>query len=352
MLVEERERSWSQFFAAVSPLRFAAALVVLAAMGVGIGWLFAEIGVSAATLVAIGISVLGLALAQLGLARAARRERAEFEGQILAKERAELELARHEVAEIQQILGTEKSPVQAVSEIAAEAAGWRGRALGRSVGREGQRVSETERRAFEDLGLDPGWVEHGASIRGVGETRGFVLLLTGLPASGKTTIARGLEAAFRERGVAVEVLDEGFLRRAVSQELGYSKADRDQGLMRTAFFALLLARQGVAVIVADTAPYEEIRRAMRTLFEDRYIEAYVKADVDTASERDPEGLYRKAFAGEISEFTGVSDPYEIPEEPELVLDTEAEDAAALVGQAIAFLEAKRFLAQPSSEYTY
>ena len=114
------------------------------------------------------------------------------------------------------------------------------------------------------------------------------------------------------------------VRENLSKGLGFSKEDRDTNIRRIAFVADLLSRNGVPVITAAISPYREIRDEARELMGDRFVEVYVKASVEVCAERDVKGLYEKAFAGEIKEFTGVSDPYEPPLDPELTLDTENE----------------------------
>ena len=126
---------------------------------------------------------------------------------------------------------------------------------------------------------------------------------------------RLLEDHLRERGSKLEILDGDIVRENLSKGLGFSKEDRDTNIRRIAFVADLLSRNGVPVITAAISPYAEIRDEAHELMGDRFIEVYVKASVDTCAERDVKGLYAKAFAGEIKEFTGVSDPYEVPENP-------------------------------------
>ena len=123
------------------------------------------------------------------------------------------------------------------------------------------------------------------------------------------------------------------MRENLSKGLGFSKEDRDTNIRRIAFVADLLSRNGVPVITAAISPYAEIRDEARELMGERFIEVYVKASVDTCAERDVKGLYAKAFAGEIKEFTGVSDPYEAPESPEVICDTESRDPRGVRGEA-------------------
>src|SRR3954467_9012043 len=155
------------------------------------------------------------------------------------------------------------------------------------------------------------------------DEKGFTLWFTGLSGAGKTTISEIVERELRERGSKVEVLDGDVVRENLSKGLGFSKEDRDTNIRRIAFVANLLSRNGVPVITAPISPYREIRDEARQMMDDRFIETYVKASVEVCEERDVKGLYAKARSGEIKEFTGVSDPYEIPEDPELVIDTES-----------------------------
>jgi adenylyl-sulfate kinase len=165
------------------------------------------------------------------------------------------------------------------------------------------------------------------------DEKGFTLWFTGLSGAGKTTVSGIVEAQLLDRGSRVEVLDGDVVRENLSKGLGFSKEDRDTNIRRIAFVADLLSRNGVPVITAAISPYREIRDEARELMGDRFIEVFVKASVEVCAERDVKGLYEKAFKGEIKEFTGVSDPYEEPVNPELVVDTEQhepEESAALV----------------------
>jgi adenylylsulfate kinase len=158
----------------------------------------------------------------------------------------------------------------------------------------------------------------------VSEQRGFTVWFTGLSGSGKSTIAEMLFHEFQARGMKTEILDGDVVRQNLSKGLGFSKEDRDTNIARIAFVANLLTRNGVATICCPISPYKETRDAARELIGD-FVEVYVHATVDEiAANRDPKGLYKKALAGEITGFTGVDDPYEVPENPELVIDTLAE----------------------------
>ncbi len=152
-------------------------------------------------------------------------------------------------------------------------------------------------------------------------TRGLTLWLTGLPGSGKTTLARILEKELKSRGAKVEVFDGDEVRKNLSSDLGFSKQDRELHAKRVAYVSKLLSRNGVVAIVALISPYRAFREHARNEIAD-FIEVYVKCSLETCSRRDPKGLYRKARAGEISDLTGLQDPYEEPLKPEVLVDTE------------------------------
>src|SRR5215211_3395122 len=170
------------------------------------------------------------------------------------------------------------------------------------------------------------------------EHQGFTLWFTGLSGSGKTTITTHLVKELRKRGVPLEVLDGDIVRENLSKGLGFSKEDRDTNIRRIAFVANLLSRNGVPVITAAISPYKAIRDEARQMMGDRFIEAYVKVSLEEAERRDVKGLYAKARAGEIKEFTGVSDPYEPPEILDLVINTESQSPEQSAQQILAFLE--------------
>jgi len=160
----------------------------------------------------------------------------------------------------------------------------------------------------------------------IAQAHGFTLWFTGLSGAGKSTLAAAVSAELRRRGVSVEVLDGDEVRQNLSKGLGFSREDRDANIRRIGYVAKLLARNGVAVITAAISPYRAIRDEVRGEI-GAFIEVYVKASLDECIRRDTKGLYRRALAGEIPQFTGVSDPYEEPLAPELVIDTEREDVA-------------------------
>jgi adenylyl-sulfate kinase len=167
--------------------------------------------------------------------------------------------------------------------------------------------------------------------------QGFVLWLTGLSGAGKSTVAAKLGPALAERGHRVELLDGDEVRTNLCQGLGFSREDRDTNIARIGYVAGKLAKHGVAVLVAAISPYRQARDLVRAEV-DNFVEIHVAAPVSTCAERDVKGLYAKALAGEIKHFTGVSDPYEPPLAPEIVLHTEAETVDESVEHVIAWLE--------------
>lgn len=152
---------------------------------------------------------------------------------------------------------------------------------------------------------------------------GFVLWFTGLSGAGKTTIANIVEPELEQRGFVVDHLDGDIVRTHLSKGLGFSKEDRDTNIARIGWVASRLARAGAVVVVSAISPYEEMRRHARSLVEQHapFVEIYVATSLEECVRRDPKGLYQKALAGEIADFTGVSAPYEEPLEPELRLET-------------------------------
>jgi adenylyl-sulfate kinase len=158
---------------------------------------------------------------------------------------------------------------------------------------------------------------------------GFTIWFTGLSGSGKTTIAHGVGPALEERGHIVEYLDGDTVRTHLSKGLGFSKEDRDTNIERIGWVASRLTRHGAAVICAAISPYDVTRKNARAMVEHfgPFIEIFVKASVEECARRDVKGLYEKAFAGEITGFTGVDDPYEEPVDAEIVVDTEEQTPA-------------------------
>src|SRR6266478_5922988 len=159
------------------------------------------------------------------------------------------------------------------------------------------------------------------------KNKGFTVWLTGLSGAGKTTLAARLAAELTVRGVNVEVLDGDEVRTNLSKGLGFSKEDRDTNIRRIGYVCRLLSRNGVVAISAAISPYREVRDEVRRLVEQdgaEFIEVFVKCPISVLAERDVKGLYKKALAGEIKSFTGVSDPYEAPLSPDVLVESDRE----------------------------
>ena len=179
--------------------------------------------------------------------------------------------------------------------------------------------------------------------------RGFTLWFTGLSGAGKTTIAEIVERELRERFGRVEVLDGDIVRTNLSKGLGFSREDRNINVLRIGFVADLLTRNGVGVIVSAISPFKEARDQVRRSIGEDFIEVFVDAPLEVCAERDVKGLYKKAFAGEIPQFTGVSDPYEAPVTPELHIKTDEEEPHESARKVVARLEELGYL-QPVREF--
>ena len=176
--------------------------------------------------------------------------------------------------------------------------------------------------------------------------KGFTLWLTGLSGAGKTTLARVVEQELRVRGVAVEVLDGDEIRTNLSKGLGFSKEDRDTNIRRIGYVCRLLSRNGVTAISAAISPYREVRDEVKRLVEadgPAFIEVFVKCPIEILAERDVKGLYKKALAGELTGFTGVSDPYEAPFAPEVVIESNRERVEFSATKIIRELERRKLL---------
>ncbi|MCL4704815.1 adenylyl-sulfate kinase [bacterium] len=172
--------------------------------------------------------------------------------------------------------------------------------------------------------------------------RGCTIWFTGLSGAGKSTITEQLVPLLKQRGCKVEVLDGDVVRTNLSKGLGFSKEDRDTNIRRIGFVCDLLTRNGVFTISAAISPYKAIRDENRALIKD-FVEVYVKASLETCIQRDVKGLYKKALAGEIKEFTGVSDPYEAPENPEVICETENETPQESAAKIVRRLEELGYL---------
>ena len=156
------------------------------------------------------------------------------------------------------------------------------------------------------------------------EQKGFTVWFTGLSGAGKSTLAEMLYHELGKRNLKVEMLDGDVVRTNLSKGLGFSKEDRDTNILRIGFVANLLSRNGVAAIVSAISPYREARNQSRAMIRD-FVEVFVHATVEECARRDVKGLYAKALAGEITGFTGVDDPYEPPQSPEIYIDTMTQD---------------------------
>jgi adenylyl-sulfate kinase len=169
------------------------------------------------------------------------------------------------------------------------------------------------------------------------EQKGFVLWLTGLSGSGKTTIAEIIEGDLKSRGLKVERLDGDTVRQGLTSDLGFSKEDRDKNIERVTFVAKLLSRNGVACICSFISPYQAVRDKVR-LETTAFVEVFVDASLEELIERDVKGLYKKAIAGEIENFTGISDPYESPVDPDIHIQTDHQTPLESANKILEYLE--------------
>ncbi|AVX20235.1 MULTISPECIES: adenylyl-sulfate kinase [Carboxydocella] len=172
--------------------------------------------------------------------------------------------------------------------------------------------------------------------------KGFILWFTGLSGAGKSTLSGLVAEELRRRGKKVEILDGDEVRENLSKGLGFSKEDRDTNIKRIGFVAKLLARNGVVAITAAISPYRETRDYVRSTYPD-FVEVFVDCPLEKCIERDVKGLYKKALAGEIPQFTGVSDPYEPPLNPEIVVKTHEQTHEESVATIIRRLEELNYL---------
>jgi adenylyl-sulfate kinase len=169
------------------------------------------------------------------------------------------------------------------------------------------------------------------------EHQGFTLWFTGLSGAGKTTVSRIVEQELRVRGMKVEVLDGDVVRENLSKGLGFSKEDRDTNIRRIGWVCEVLSRNGVVAIAAAISPYREIRDEIRRKV-GTFVEVYAECPIPVLAERDVKGLYKKALAGELKNFTGVSDPYEPPLHPEVTYHSDRETVEESVARVIRKLE--------------
>jgi adenylyl-sulfate kinase len=170
------------------------------------------------------------------------------------------------------------------------------------------------------------------------EQQGFTIWFTGLSGAGKTTISDAIEPLLRERGITkLEKLDGDVVRTHLSKGLGFSKEDRDTNIRRIGWVSEVLTRNGVCVLASAISPYREIRDEVRRNV-GSFVEVYVRCSIPELTRRDVKGLYQKALRGEIQNFTGISDPYEEPLSPEVIVDSELEELEESVAKVIARLE--------------
>ncbi len=174
------------------------------------------------------------------------------------------------------------------------------------------------------------------------DAKGFTLWFTGLPCSGKSAVADRVAEILRGRGLRVERLDGDIVRQDLTRDLGFSKEDRDENIRRVTFVAKLLTRNGVAVLTSFISPYRNVRARSRREI-GNFLEVYVKCALEECIRRDVKGMYEKAMRGEIKEFTGVSDPYEEPENPEILLQTDKETLEESVAIVLKRLEELGYL---------
>ncbi len=172
--------------------------------------------------------------------------------------------------------------------------------------------------------------------------KGVTVWFTGLPCSGKTTLALKLSAELKKRGILTEDLDGDVTRKYLSKGLGFSKEDRDENIRRVGFVCSLLTKHGATVTAAFVSPYRSIRDEIRGMI-GNFVEVYVKCSLDECIKRDVKGMYKKALAGEIKNFTGVSDPFEEPLKPELVIESDKESEEVSLRRIIARLEELGYL---------
>ena len=175
---------------------------------------------------------------------------------------------------------------------------------------------------------------------------GLTIWFTGLSGAGKSTIGQRVAIELRERGHRVEVLDGDEVRQTLSAGLGFTKEDRDINIRRIGFVAELLTRNGVVAITAAISPYKDTRAEVRQRI-GRFVEVYVSCSIDVLSERDVKGLYKRALAGEIAHFTGVSDPYEAPDEPDVIVDSGTQTHRGIGRAVLEAIEASGLLPEPA-----
>ena len=184
--------------------------------------------------------------------------------------------------------------------------------------------------------------KQGNNLKNNSQQVGFTLWFTGLSGAGKSTIADILEKKIKEKGLKIEILDGDVVRTHLSKGLGFSKEDRDANIRRIGYVASLLSRNGVIAITAAISPYKEIRNEVRAMHEN-FVEVYVKCPLEVVEKRDVKGLYKKARRGEIPQFTGISDPYEEPLSPEIIVETNNETPEESANKILKWLSKNSFI---------
>ena len=174
--------------------------------------------------------------------------------------------------------------------------------------------------------------------------KGCTLWFTGLPCSGKSTLAELLAAELKRRGRGVEIMDGDEVRKHLTKGLGFSREDRDENIRRIGYVCRLLSRNGAIAIAAAISPFRAIRDEVRAAHEAAFVEIFVNTPLELCIQRDVKGMYKKAIAGEMKNFTGISDPYEPPENPDIVIHTANETAAESAAHILAALEQRGLLA--------
>ena len=182
------------------------------------------------------------------------------------------------------------------------------------------------------------------------KNRGFTLWFTGLPCSGKSTLAEIIAPELKRRGRGVEILDGDVVRTNLTKGLGFSKEDRDENIRRIGFVCGLLSKHGAIAISAAISPYRSVRDEVRSKIEN-FIEVYVETPLDLCTQRDVKGMYKKALAGEMKNFTGISDPYEPPLHPEILIQTQKESPEESAARILGRLE-RMGLIEPAHEPAY
>ncbi len=183
-------------------------------------------------------------------------------------------------------------------------------------------------------------------MRGLLNNSGFTVWFTGLPGAGKTTLAKSLEREIKQQGFPVELFDGDEMRRHLTKGLGFTREDREENVRRIAYVAGIVTRLGGVAIVAAISPYANSRQAARDEI-GNFVEVFVRCPLSVCAERDPKGLYAKAHRGEIMHFTGVSDPYEDPRKPEVIVDTNQDFPQQSLEKIVGHLHSNYLLPQLS-----